>query len=93
MRRELDRVETQTISKPLGRPSIRKGAIGWPSTVVAKWLRERIAESGNDPSVVPDEPFRFMRTDEVLRVTGFSRSGLIRKIQLGRFPKATLLRG
>ena len=86
-------METQTITKPRGRPSIRTGVLGWPSPVIINWLRERIAESGNDPSVVPEMPFRILRTVEVLRMTGYSRSGLIRKIKLGRFPKPTLLRG
>jgi predicted DNA-binding transcriptional regulator AlpA len=67
--------------------SRRRGrAVGWTSTSVSEWQRERVAAAGGDPTVVPEPPFRFLRMPEVRRLTGLSRSSLYRLCAEKRFP-------
>jgi predicted DNA-binding transcriptional regulator AlpA len=69
----------------------RARAVGWPSTLITEWQRERIAAAGGDPSVVPKAPFRFLRLPEVKQLTGLSRSSLYRMISESRFPAPVAL--
>jgi predicted DNA-binding transcriptional regulator AlpA len=61
-------------------------AVGWPSPLIESWLRERIAATGGDPTIVPQEEFRFLRMEECERRTGLARSSIYRRIQQGTFP-------
>lgn len=68
-------------------------AVGWPSPPVLEWLRSRLTASGGDPSVVPDEPFRFMRLTEIEARTGLKRSAIYKYIAAGKFPAPVSLTG
>lgn len=54
---------------------------------VIGWLRERVAASGGDPSVIPDEPAAMFRIPEVERRTGLSRATIYRMASAGEFPR------
>jgi predicted DNA-binding transcriptional regulator AlpA len=62
-------------------------AVGWPSPVIASWMKERLRAAEADPGLVPDEPFRFLRMPEVLSRTGLGRTTLYRRIENGTFPR------
>lgn len=62
-------------------------AVAWPSTAVLAWLRNRVAASGGDPAVIPDEPTAMWRIPEVERRTGLSRATVYRMAGAGEFPK------
>ena len=64
----------------------RSRAVGWTSSSISKWQRERIAAAGGDPTVVPELPFRFLRLPEVKQLTGLSRSSLYRMCAEKKFP-------
>jgi predicted DNA-binding transcriptional regulator AlpA len=64
-------------------------AVRWPSSIVLRWLRERIQAAGGDPSDVPDAPFQMLALAEVKKLTGLSTSTLYRMQAAGEFPKAT----
>ena len=74
-----------TLSSPPSR------AVAWPSTVVLRWMRERIVAAGGDPAVIPDEPACMWRLREVVRRTGYSRSTLYRLADAGKFPRPVAL--
>jgi predicted DNA-binding transcriptional regulator AlpA len=62
-------------------------AVGWPSTRVIAWLKERLAAAGGDPSDIPDEPFAMWRLPEVERRTGYKRPSIYRMAARGEFPR------
>jgi predicted DNA-binding transcriptional regulator AlpA len=64
----------------------RARSVGWPSTAITQWQRERIAEAGGDPSIVPETQFRFIRLSELKQLVGLSRSSIYREISFKRFP-------
>jgi predicted DNA-binding transcriptional regulator AlpA len=66
-------------------------AVAWTSSAINDWMRARIAESGGDPSIVPDEPFRFLRLPEVESRVGLKRASIYRKMTEGVFPKPLVL--
>lgn len=66
-------------------------AVAWPSIAVTHWIRERIAASGGDPSLVPDEPIALWRLRTVMARTGLSRPTLYRLAAQGQFPKPVRL--
>jgi predicted DNA-binding transcriptional regulator AlpA len=61
-------------------------AVGWTSSSVTQWQRDRITAAGGDASVVPEPPFRFLRLPEVKQLTGLSRSSLYRMCAEKKFP-------
>jgi predicted DNA-binding transcriptional regulator AlpA len=68
-------------------------AVAWPSTAVIAWMRERIAESGGDPSLIPDEPTALWRLRVVMQRTGLARPTLYRLAARGQFPRPVRLSG
>ena len=64
----------------------RTHAVAWSSTSIAQWQRDRIAAAGGDPSIVPESPFRFLRLQEVMQLTGLSRSAVYKLMEDKRFP-------
>lgn len=66
-------------------------AVAWPSTAVIAWMRGRIAASGDDPSLIPDEPAAFWRLRVVMQRTGLTRPTLYRLAAQGQFPKPVRL--
>lgn len=71
----------------------RGGRVGWPSTAVLAWMRERLVAAGQAPSLVPDEPFHFMHREEVERRTGISRTSIYDGMAAGTFPEPVPLSG
>jgi Prophage CP4-57 regulatory protein (AlpA) len=60
----------------------------WISTVIIDWLRERMTASGQDGSLLKDEPpGRVLRLPEVEKMTTLSKSAIYRRIVAGTFPK------
>jgi predicted DNA-binding transcriptional regulator AlpA len=66
-------------------------AVAWPSTAVITWMRDRIAASGGDPTLIPDEPPSFWRLRVVMQRTGLARPTLYRLAAQGQFPKPVRL--
>lgn len=66
-------------------------AKAWRSPDILKWQRDVVAAAGGDPSVVGDEPFRFLRLPEVERRVGLKRTTIYRKIGEGSFPSPVTL--
>jgi predicted DNA-binding transcriptional regulator AlpA len=66
-------------------------AVAWASHSIAAWMRERIVAARGDPSIVPEEPFRFLRLPEVVARTGLARSSIYRRIGEGTFPAPVIL--
>jgi predicted DNA-binding transcriptional regulator AlpA len=58
----------------------------WNSKDIDKWLRDRIAAAGQDPSVVEDKPLQILKIKDVKERTKLGRSTIYRQIALGRFP-------
>jgi predicted DNA-binding transcriptional regulator AlpA len=54
-------------------------------------MRDRVVQAGGDPSLVPDEDFRFLRLREVEARVGLRRSSLYRRIAAKEFPAPVLL--
>lgn len=69
----------------------RHRAVAWSSTAVTKWMRDRIAAAGGDPSEIPDEPVAFWRLPTVVSRTGLSRPSIYRLVSLGQFPRGVPL--
>jgi predicted DNA-binding transcriptional regulator AlpA len=67
--------------------SNRFRAVAWPSPLVTNWQRERLASAAQNTSIVPDEPFRFLRLPEVRSRVGLSTSTIYRLMAAGQFPK------
>jgi predicted DNA-binding transcriptional regulator AlpA len=67
-------------------------AVGWASSDVNRWLRERLAANGSDPGQVPpDSEFRYLRLPDVERVVGVKRATLYAWVADGRFPRPHVL--
>jgi len=66
-------------------------AVAWPSTAVIAWMRQRIAENGGDPTLIPDEPAALWRLRTVMARTGLARPTLYRLAAQGQFPKPVRL--
>jgi hypothetical protein len=56
-------------------------------------MRAQVAAAGGDPSIVPDEPFHFIRLKELTRRVGLGHSSIYRKMAAGEFPRPVLLGG
>jgi len=54
-------------------------------------MRDRIAASGGDPNVIPDEPPALWRLRQVMQRTGLARPTLYRLAAQGQFPKPVKL--
>lgn len=70
-------------------PSPRAAA--WVSILIVRWMRERLAAAGGDPSEIPDVPLEMWRLPEVKRRTSLSRASIYRLAALGQFPKPVSL--
>ena len=66
-------------------------AVAWPSTAVIAWMRARIAASGGDPTLIPDEPPSLWRLRTVMQRTGLARPTLYRLAAQGQFPRPVRL--
>jgi predicted DNA-binding transcriptional regulator AlpA len=62
-------------------------AVAWKSTDIIEFQRKIIAAAGEDPAVVPDEPFRFLRLRQVIDKVGLGERTIYRRIAAGVFPK------
>lgn len=71
----------------------RPRAVAWPSGSIIDWQRRCLSDAGQDPSVVPDEPFRFLRLPEVRKRVGLSTPTIYRHIAAGRFPRPVRIDG
>lgn len=67
---------------------LRPRAVAWLSPDIIAWQRQCLIDAGQDPSIVPDEPFRFLRLPEVVERVGLSVPTIYRKIADGKFPKS-----
>jgi hypothetical protein len=59
----------------------------WVNTGIIKYLRAKAITSGQDGSLIKDEPQRFLRLPEVKKMTTLSKSAIYRRIEAGTFPK------
>ena len=64
----------------------RHQTVAWDSHSVNAWLRQQMAASGQDQSVVPDEEFRLLRLADLKKRIGLSRQAIYRRIKAGQFP-------
>ncbi len=78
---------------PAGRraPRPENGAVAWVNIAVLEWMRARLSDAGSDPSIIPDQPLRFLRLPEVESLTGLARSSLYRRMESGSFPRPVRL--
>jgi predicted DNA-binding transcriptional regulator AlpA len=58
----------------------------WISTLIDNWIRSRIIASGQDGSVVRDEPQRILKLPDVIARTRLTKSSIYRLIAAGKFP-------
>jgi predicted DNA-binding transcriptional regulator AlpA len=58
----------------------------WKSSDIDNWIRNQIIASGQDGSIVKDEPLRILKLREVIERTRLSKSSIYRQIAAGRFP-------
>ena len=65
----------------------RPRCVRWPSPVITEWQRKLLRDSGQDPAIVPDEPFRFLALPEVKSRVGLSTSSIYRAMTAGTFPR------
>jgi predicted DNA-binding transcriptional regulator AlpA len=73
-------------------PNPSPRATAWASTAVIAWMRERVAASGGDPSIIPDEPVAFWRLKRVMEKTSLKRTSIWRRVKEGQFPAPVVLR-
>jgi Prophage CP4-57 regulatory protein (AlpA) len=59
----------------------------WINTGIIEYLRANAIASGQDGSLVKDEPQRLLRLPEVKKMTTLSKSAIYRRIVAGTFPK------
>lgn len=69
----------------------RARAVAWALPSIRQWQRDCIVASGGDPSVVPEDAFRFVRLNEVRQLVGLSRSSIYRLVSESRFPAPVAL--
>lgn len=63
-------------------------SVAWASSDVIAWMRARVAASGGNPEIIPDQQFAFWRIDEVERRVGVKKSTLYRWVGEGIFPRS-----
>ena len=71
----------------------RSRAVGIPSTVLVEHDREQMRARGLDPKLIPDEPFRFMRPEDMAARYGISIATLYRRFESGALPRPMPLGG
>lgn len=69
-------------------PKTRHRISGWLSSQVYGWVRAKLADSGQDPGLIPaeDSP-RIMRIAEVQKVTGLGVTSIYVGAKRGVFPR------
>jgi predicted DNA-binding transcriptional regulator AlpA len=65
----------------------RPRCVRWTTAAIAEWQRKLLRDGGQDPSIVPDEPFRFLALPEVKSRVGLSTSSIYRAMAAGTFPR------
>ena len=68
-------------------------AVGWASSEVNQWLKERLVAQGADPDMVVCDggQFRFLRLRDIESIVGVKRSTIYRWIDEHRFPRPYIL--
>jgi predicted DNA-binding transcriptional regulator AlpA len=69
----------------------RSRCVRWKSPDITQKQREILRDAGQDPSVVPDEPFRFLALPEVRARFSLSTSSIYRAMAAGKFPRPVSL--
>ena len=78
-------------------PSQRQGAgersrtVRWTSPAIVEWQRQQLRYSGQDPAIVPDEPFRFIALKELRLKLSLSPATIYRAMAAGKFPRPVTL--
>jgi predicted DNA-binding transcriptional regulator AlpA len=65
----------------------RPRCVRWTNVSIIEWQRELLRAAGRDPSVVLDEPFRFLALPEVRARVGLSTSSVYRAMAAEKFPR------
>jgi predicted DNA-binding transcriptional regulator AlpA len=75
-------------AKTNGRPPVR-----WTTAQIIEVQRQVLIANGKDPSVVPDEPFRFLQLREVKSRVGLGTTSIYKAMAAGKFPRPVRLDG
>jgi len=65
----------------------RPRTVRWTSTSIIEWQRWVLRQAGQDPAVVPDEPFQLLALPEVKRRVALSTSTIYRAMSAEKFPR------
>jgi predicted DNA-binding transcriptional regulator AlpA len=68
-------------------------AVAWKSTDIEAYLRGILKAAGEDPSVVPTEPFHLQRLPKVIAKVALGERTIYRRIAAGQFPKPIAIDG
>ncbi len=66
-----------------------RGTVRWTTVQIAELQRQMLIADGKDPSIVPDEAFRFLTLKEVKSRLGLSTATIYRAMAMpdARFPR------
>lgn len=69
----------------------KRRAVRWPSTQIVEFQRSVLRDAGQNPAMVPDEPFRMLRIAEVEERLGIGEASIYRAMRAGKFPRPVTL--
>ncbi len=69
----------------------RPRTVRWTSPAIVEWQRQQLRDSGQDPAIVPDEPFRFIALKELRLKLSLSPATIYRAMAAGKFPRPITL--
>ncbi len=72
---------------------LRPRCVRWTSIQIVQVQRQMLIAAGQDPSVVPDEPFRFIKLPEVRERLGLSTASIYRAMAAGKIPRPIAIDG
>ena len=65
--------------------------VRWTTAQIIEFQRKVLREAGQDPSLVPDEPFRFLALKDVKTRLSLSTTTIYRAMRAGKFPRPVAL--
>jgi predicted DNA-binding transcriptional regulator AlpA len=71
----------------------RTPLVRWTSPQVIEFQRQILRDGGQDPSLIPDEPFRFIALPELRSRLSLSTTTIYRAMAAGKLPRPVKLNG
>ena len=76
---------------PITDSANRPRTVRWNSVAIIEWQRQQLRDGGQDPTIVPDEPFRFIALKELRVRLSLSPATIYRAMAVGKFPRPIAL--